>query len=105
MKGLTTTIYRNSRDLPELEENDFFHSRQLFEILLKTPRQKPYLVVTTDETRRVVSHLLGTIRILTQRLNKSLKIINPKQSFRVFLQSPCHKKQRVLRTRRRPLSL
>ena len=63
MKGLTTTVYRSTHDLPELEESNFFHSRQLFEILLNTPRQKPYRVVTTDESGRVVSHLLGIIRI------------------------------------------
>ena len=65
MNGLTTRIYRNCKDLPELEESNFFHSRQLFEILLNTPRQKPYLVVTTDGSGRVVSHLLGIMRIRT----------------------------------------
>ena len=65
MNGLTTRIYRNCKELPELEGSNFFHSRQLFEMLLKTPRQKPYLVVTTDESGRVVSHLLGIVRIRT----------------------------------------
>ena len=65
MNGLMTRIYRNCKELPELEGSNFFHSRQLFEMLLKTPRQKPYLVVTTDESGRVVSHLLGIVRIRT----------------------------------------
>ena len=41
MNGLKTTIYRKSKDLPEVEEVNFFHSKRLFEILEKTPRQKP----------------------------------------------------------------
>lgn len=93
MKGLTTTIYRNSRDLPELEGNDFFHSRQLFEMLLKTPRQKPYLVVTTDETGRVVSHLLGTIRIRTFWLPPFLLVHCRVLSEGVYAESPYPKEE------------
>ena len=63
MKGLTTTIYRTSSELPVLEEKNFFHSRQLFEILEQTPRQKPYMVVTSDENGKILSHLLGIVRI------------------------------------------
>lgn len=63
MNGLTTTIYRKSQELPEMEDSNFFHSRRLMEIVEKTPRQKPYMVVTTDESGRVVSHLLGVMRI------------------------------------------
>ena len=63
MKGLTTTIYRTSSELPVLEEKNFFHSRRLFEILEQTPRQKPYMVVVTDENGHILSHLLGTVRI------------------------------------------
>ena len=62
MNGLTTTIYRKSQELPEMEDSNFFHSRRLMEIVEKTPRQKPYMVVTTDESGRVVSHLLGVMR-------------------------------------------
>lgn len=65
MKGLTTTIYRKSSELPELEGSNFFHSRQLFEILEKTPRQKPYMVVARDESGKVVAHLLGIVRFRT----------------------------------------
>ncbi len=63
MKGLTTTIYRTSSELPVLEEKNFFHSRRLFEILERTPRQKPYMVVTSDENGKILSHLLGIVRI------------------------------------------
>ena len=61
MNGLKTTIYRRSKDLPEVEGGNFFHSKQLFEILAKTPRQKPYMVVVED----VVSHMLGFLRYRT----------------------------------------
>ena len=62
MNGLTTTIYRKSRELPELEGDIFFHSQQLFEICEQASRQRPYMVVTTDESGNVVSHMLGIFR-------------------------------------------
>lgn len=65
MNRLTTTIYRYTEDLPELEESNFFHSRKLFEICKAASHQKPYMVVTTDETGRVVGHLLGIVRYRT----------------------------------------
>lgn len=63
MNGLTTTIYRKSSELPELEGANFFHSRQLFTICEQVSRQRPYMVVTTDETGKVVSHMLGILSI------------------------------------------
>lgn len=65
MKGLTTTIYRNTEGMPELEDHNFFHSRRLFEICRVTARQKPYMVVVTDDTGRVLSHLLAITRYRT----------------------------------------
>ena len=65
MNGLKTTIYRRSKDLPEVEGGNFFHSKQLFEILAKTPRQKPYMVVVEDAQGRIVSHMLGFLRYRT----------------------------------------
>jgi hypothetical protein len=65
MNGLKTTIYRKSKDLPEVEEANFFHSKSLFSILEKTPRQKPYMVVVEDEHGRIVSHMLGFLRYRT----------------------------------------
>ncbi len=62
LKGLTITIYLKSQELPELGGNNFFHSRRLMEILEATPRQKPYMVVVSDESGRVVSHMLGVMR-------------------------------------------
>ena len=65
MKGIKTTIYRKSSELPQLEEGNFFHSRRLFEILEKTPRQKPYMVVAEDEQGHIVSHMLAFLRFRT----------------------------------------
>ena len=65
MNGLKTTIYGKSKDLPELEGENFFHSKRLFEILEKTPRQKPYMVVVEDEQGRIISHMLGFLRYRT----------------------------------------
>mgnify|MGYP002626981403 FL=1 len=65
VKGLTTTIYQKSSELPALDGKNFFHSRELFEILEQTPGQKPGMVVVTDEEGRVQSHMLGVTRIRT----------------------------------------
>ena len=65
MKGLETTIYRKSGQLPTLDESNFFHSRRLFEICEQSPRQRPYMAVVTDEAGRVVSHMLGIVRMRT----------------------------------------
>ena len=65
MKGLTTRLYKRSEQLPEVDESNFFHSRELFEIARATPRQKPVMAVTTDANGHIVSHMLGIIRYRT----------------------------------------
>ena len=65
MNKLTTTIYRKLEDLPQLDETNFFHSSRLFQICRQASRQKPYMVVVTDDQGRVVSHLLGIVRYRT----------------------------------------
>ena len=65
MKKVTTTIYRRLEDLPPLDDTNFFHSSRLFRILREVSRQKPYMVVVTDEEGQVVSHLLGVVRYRT----------------------------------------
>ena len=65
MKGLKTTLYTKSNQLPDLDESNFFHSRELFEIASQAPRQKPVMVVTTDEEGHVLSHMLGVVRFRT----------------------------------------
>ncbi|MCR4582283.1 MAG: GNAT family N-acetyltransferase [Prevotella sp.] len=66
--GLTTAIITRKEKLPTLLEGDFFHSRQLFETYANTPRQKPYMVVCTDERGQVVSQLLAVVRYRTSLL-------------------------------------
>lgn len=51
--------------MPVLEESNFFHSRQLFNICSATPRMKPYMVVCTDEHGNVLSQLLANVRYRT----------------------------------------
>lgn len=65
MNELTKTIYRNTKDLPALDDSNFFHSSRLFEISRQASRQKPYMVVVTDGEGRLVSHMLGIVRYRT----------------------------------------
>ena len=65
MNELRTTIYRNTKDLPALDDSNFFHSSRLFEISRQASRQKPYMVVVTDGEGRLVSHMLGIVRYRT----------------------------------------
>jgi len=65
MKQLNVTICRKLEELPDLNDANYFHSRRLFEVSRKTPRQKPYMVVVKDQEGQVLSHLLGIIRYRT----------------------------------------
>jgi hypothetical protein len=58
-------IISKQKDLPELDNSNFFHSRQLFEIVKQTPRQRPYMVVATASDGRVLAHMLATVRYRT----------------------------------------
>lgn len=55
-------IITETKDLPAVDNQNFFHSRQLFEIARQTPRQKPYMVVVQTNDGRVMAHLLGLVR-------------------------------------------
>ena len=55
-------IITKSKDLPELDSSNFFHSRQLFEMAKQTPRQKPYMVVAQTAEGQVMAHLLAILR-------------------------------------------
>ena len=50
VKGIKTVIYSHAEELPQVEESNFFHSRQLFLISASTPKMKPYMVVCYDES-------------------------------------------------------
>ena len=51
MKGLKTTLYKRSEQLPALDESNFFHSRELFDIARETTRQQctDYITNIRDE--------------------------------------------------------
>lgn len=55
-------IVTESHELPELDNQNFFHSRQLFEITRRTPRQKPYMAVVRTQDGRLIAHLLAIVR-------------------------------------------
>ena len=65
MNQLVTTIYTKCSQLPQLAEGSFFHSRELMEMCEATPKQKPYMVVVTDDDGRELSHMLGIVRLRT----------------------------------------
>ena len=65
MNAPVTHIISKQKDLPELDNSNFFHSRQLFEIVKQTPRQRPYMVVATASDGRVLAHMLATVRYRT----------------------------------------
>lgn len=68
MKEIKTTIYTQVEKLPQVEEDNFFHSRQLFSYSASTPRMKPYMVVCSDTEGRVVSQMLAIVRYRTSFL-------------------------------------
>lgn len=55
-------IITQSKDLPVLDEADFFHSRERFLLIEQTPGVWPYMVVVMDGSGRVVAHLLAELR-------------------------------------------
>ena len=59
---MKVTIHTDTATLPTLPEGSYFHSRELMELCLRTPRHKPYMVVVTDDDGEVVAHLLAVER-------------------------------------------
>lgn len=62
MNDLCVHIITQSKDLPLLDETDFFHSRERFVLIEQTPGVWPYMVVVEDAEGRVLSHLLAELR-------------------------------------------
>lgn len=62
MNRFEVKIIEHTEELPALNGNNFFHSRELFELTRKTPRQKPYMVLIMSQEGHVVAHLLGIVR-------------------------------------------
>lgn len=60
---MKVTIYEHTADLPPLSDDNYFHSRELMELCENTPRQRPFMVVVTDEDgREVMAHMLAIER-------------------------------------------
>ena len=55
-------IYTESDKLPVLMYGNFFHSRELFEIVEKSPGSSPYMVVALDGEQHVVAQLLVIVQ-------------------------------------------
>lgn len=62
MKELTTTVYRHSKDLPEMEYRNFFHGKSLFMLYEQTPRMSPCMTVVSTPDGRIVGHMLSVVR-------------------------------------------
>jgi hypothetical protein len=63
MKQYTIEVISSGGVLPHIDDSNFFHSSQLFQLAVQTPRQKPYMVVArhpADNT--VVAHMLAIVR-------------------------------------------
>lgn len=55
-------IITQSEELPIVDDTNFFHSRQLFEIARQASRQRPYMVVAQTADGRIMAHLLAIVR-------------------------------------------
>lgn len=61
MKELKVTIYEHARELPEMSDGNYFHSKELMELCERTPLQKPFMAVVTGTDGTVVAHMLAIL--------------------------------------------
>ena len=59
---MKVTIFKHKADLPRLGDGSFFHSAELMGLCEATPRQKPYMAVTTDDDGTPVAWLLAVVQ-------------------------------------------
>lgn len=59
---MRTRIYEHVVELPDFPCRKYFHSRQLMQIYEDAQRQKPYMIVVSDDDEQVVAHLLAVVR-------------------------------------------
>ncbi|MBR6867601.1 MAG: GNAT family N-acetyltransferase [Prevotella sp.] len=62
MNDVQVHIITQTNELPTMDNANFFHSRQLFEIIKQTPRQRPYMAVVETADGRLLAHLLAVVR-------------------------------------------
>ena len=61
MENARIAVYTHLEDIPAIEDNIFFHGKELFGILSSTPGCTPYMFVATDGEGRWLGHLLATL--------------------------------------------
>lgn len=61
MEGITIEIIRKSELLPPLNEENFFHSAELFRITEQVPGSSPFMAVAMKDGRPI-AHLLAVVR-------------------------------------------
>ena len=62
MNDFNIRIYTEDKELPELLEGNFFHSKELFLIEEQTPKDTPYMAVATRDGK-VRGQLLVIVRM------------------------------------------
>ncbi len=62
MKSIKVSIYNRSTDLPDMEYNNYFHSKSLFRIYEASAGYFPHMVVAQSDDGYVLSHILTVIR-------------------------------------------
>lgn len=60
----TTTIHivTKSKELPQLDGSNFFHSPELFRMMEDTPATSPYMVIAKAADGTIQGHMLATLR-------------------------------------------
>ena len=62
MKSIIVSIYNRSADLPDMEYNNYFHSKSLFRLYETTFGYFPHMVVAQSEDGVVYCHMLAVVR-------------------------------------------
>ncbi len=62
MNRYTVIIATHGDELPEMTEQNFFHSSELFRMTEQTPGNTPYMAIAYDGGGKVVGHLLAVTR-------------------------------------------
>ena len=61
MQDVEVSIITRSEELPAIASRNFFHSKEFFLILEKTPGCSPYMCLCTDEHGIVQAHILAVV--------------------------------------------
>lgn len=59
---MKVSIHTDTVGMPALPDGSYFHSRELMELCLRTPRHKPYMAVVTDDNGQAIANLLAIER-------------------------------------------